>query len=93
MVASLLDASAGRGGKPLLLSSGTGVLGNTDNRLVSDDVSAADLAGGGGRAAVECGALRIAAARNLRCGSVRLPLFVHGHGGSVFVPALVRAAQ
>ena len=42
---------------------------------------------------MERDALRIAAERNLRCGVVRLPLFVHGHDGSVFVPALVRAAR
>lgn len=88
-VMALLEATTD--GRTVVISSGTGVLGNTHDRVVDDD-DGTDVAGNS-RGGVESLALQIASARGVRCAVVRLPLFVHGHGGSVFIPALVRAAR
>ncbi|MBD2099480.1 SDR family oxidoreductase [Leptolyngbya sp. FACHB-261] len=78
--------------KPLIATSGTGLLGDTGSELV-DETAAIDptfvLAA---RAQAEQDILR-AAEQGIRSLVIRLPLFVYGRGGSVFIPMQMQAGK
>jgi len=90
-VSAFVQALEGSG-KPMITTSGTGVLGDTGDQIVDEDtpIDASFLAAV--RAEVEQEAIR-AQAQNVRSTVLRLPFFVYGRGGSVFLPMLLRDAQ
>ncbi len=89
--ATLVEALAGTG-KNLIVSNGTGGLGNTGDQI-ADETTAVDLdypLAARNRAEN----LAIAgASRGVRSMAVRLPLLVYGYGGSVFLPMLIASAR
>lgn len=89
--AALVEALAGTA-KTLIVSNGTGGLGNTGDRI-ADEATAVDL---DFPLAVRNKAENLAtaaASRGVRAMAIRLPLLVYGHGGSVFLPMLVASAR
>jgi nucleoside-diphosphate-sugar epimerase len=89
--AAFVEALAGTG-KPLVATSGSGLLGDTGPEPVGEDfpVNPAFLLAP--RVAAEQDVLR-AAGRGVRTVVLRFPLYVYGHGGSVFVPWLIEQAK
>lgn len=88
-VAAMVQALAGSG-KPLVATSGTGVLGDTGDRVVDEDTPIDWSTIPAQRAKVE---QVVAATQNARGVILRLPFFVYGRGGSVFLPLLFKDAQ
>lgn len=83
----MIDVLAGSG-KPLVTSNGMGVFGDTAKVIVNENTPVTSSP----RVEVERIALN-GATRGVRVCSIRLALLVYGHSGSVFVPAMIRAAQ
>jgi nucleoside-diphosphate-sugar epimerase len=90
-VAALADALAGSG-KPFVATSGSGLLGETGPSPVDESRAIDPSFPLAVRAGAERDVLR-AANRGVRADVLRLPLFVYGHGGSVFLPWLIRQAR
>ncbi|QMW23248.1 NAD-dependent epimerase/dehydratase family protein [Sandaracinobacteroides saxicola] len=91
-VLAMLDGLS-RPGTRFILSSGSGILGDTGKEVIDDAAETAmPVADRSGRAAVEHLVVDYGRRNKMHCAVVRLPLFVYGHGGSVFVPALFKAA-
>lgn len=89
--AALVEALIGTG-KTLIVSNGTGGLGNTGD-AIADETTVVDL---DFPLAVRNRAENLAttaASRGVRSMAIRLPLLVYGHGGSVFLPMLVASAR
>lgn len=90
-IAAFTEALSGSN-KPLIATSGTGLLGDTGDRIV-DETAIPDpsfiLAV---RAAAEQDIVQ-AAQHGIRSAVVRLPLYVYGHGGSAFIPLQINAAK
>lgn len=76
-------------GKPLVATSGTGLIGDTGKRIVDDTEIIQPKDALAGRFAAEQAILR-AAEQNIRSMALRLPIFVYGRGGSVFIPILIK---
>jgi nucleoside-diphosphate-sugar epimerase len=89
--AALVEALAGTG-KPLVVSNGTGVFGNT-GKVIADEGTAIDLAFPLAGRAVSENLVTGSASRGLRGAAIRLPLLVYGRGGSVFLPMLIASAR
>ena len=79
-------------GKPLVATSGTGVLGDTGDRLVDEKTPIDWRLVPALRAKVEQIVID-AAQRHVRGIILRLPFFVYGRGGSVFLPMLFKDAR
>ncbi len=77
--------------KPLVVSSASGVLGDTGDQSVDETASIPRDFGPAVRAASEDSAWKVAE-RNVRSSVIRLPAFPHGRGGSVLVPLLIQSA-
>ncbi len=90
-IAALIEAYAGTG-KPLVGSTATGIVGDTGPEPVDERSPGQPDFPARVRMAVEED-LKAAAARGVRSVVVRPAIFVHGHGGSQFVPMLVRTAR
>jgi nucleoside-diphosphate-sugar epimerase len=89
--AALIDALAGTG-KPLIATSGSGLLGDTGPDPVGEDFPVDPSFLLAPRSAAEQDVLR-AAGRGVRAAVLRFPLYVYGNGGSVFVPWLIGQAR
>jgi nucleoside-diphosphate-sugar epimerase len=88
---ALVDAMKGSG-KPLIATNGTGVLGDTGPAPVSEDFPIAL----GHPLHIRHRPNQIvldAAQANVRGAVLRLPLFVHGAGASVFLPIIIDIAR
>ena len=79
-------------GKPFVATSGTGVLGDTGDRLVDEETPIDWSIVPALRAKVEQIVIG-AAQRNVQGSILRLPFFVYGRGGSVFLPMLFEDAR
>lgn len=90
-VSAMVQALAGSG-KPLVATSGTGVLGDTGDSIVDENTPIDSSLIPAIRAKVEQEVI-YAAERNVRGVILRLPFFVYGRGGSVFLPMLLKDAQ
>jgi nucleoside-diphosphate-sugar epimerase len=90
-VASLIEAYAGTG-KPLVVSTATGVVGDTGPEPVDESFPGQPDFPARVRMGVEED-LKVAAERSVRTVVVRPAIFVHGHGASQFVPMLVAIAR
>ncbi|MEU8952172.1 SDR family oxidoreductase [Streptomyces sp. NPDC048489] len=77
-------------GRPLVISSATGVL--TPGRLGTETDGPDPAAPGAHRGEAERAALALAA-RGVRVSAIRLPASVHGVGDHAFVPHLIRLAR
>ncbi|KAK9824592.1 hypothetical protein WJX72_011553 [[Myrmecia] bisecta] len=93
VIAAFVGALAGTN-KPLLVTSGSGMLGDTGSEPVSeefptDPLQPQDLLV---RSLSERDTLR-AAQRGVRSVLLRLPLYVYGNGGSTFIPAQLADAK
>lgn len=91
VITTFIDALAGSE-KPLVATSGTGLLGDTGDRIVDDSEMIVPKDALAPRAAAEQAILQ-AAQRDIRSIALRLPIFVYGHGGSQFIPILIQDAQ
>ena len=91
VIAAFTKALAGSG-KPFIATSGTGLLGDTGERIIDDSESFEFQGGLAGRAAAEQDIIR-AAQQNIRTVALRLPIFVYGRGGSQFIPFLINDAK
>ena len=91
VIAAFTEALAGSG-KPFIATSGTGLLGDTGDRVINDSENFEFQGELAGRAAAEQDILR-AAQQNIRSVVLRLPIFVYGRGGSQFIPFLVDDAK
>jgi nucleoside-diphosphate-sugar epimerase len=89
--AALVEALAGTG-KPLVVTNGTGVFGNT-GEAVADETTVVDLAFPLAGRAVSENLVTGPASHGVRGVAIRLPLLVYGRGGSVFLPMLVESAR
>jgi nucleoside-diphosphate-sugar epimerase len=89
--AAFASALAGTG-KPLIATSGSGLLGDTGPEPVGEDFPVNPDFLLAPRAAAEQDVLR-AADRGVRAVVLRFPLYVYGNGGSVFVPWLIERAR
>ncbi len=90
VIAAFTKAASGTG-KPLIATSGTGLLGDTGSRII-DDSEILEFKGElASRAAAEQDIVR-AAQQNIRSIALRLPIFVYGYGGSQFIPFLINDA-
>lgn len=90
-VASLVEAYAGTG-KRLVVSTATGVVGDTGPEPVDESFAGQPDFPARVRMAVEED-LKAAAERGVGAVVVRPAVFVHGHGASQFVPMLVNIAR
>ena len=90
-IATFTDALAGSG-KPFVATSGTGLLGDTGDRIIDDREMIIPKDALASRAASEQAILQ-AAQQNIRSIALRLPIFVYGHGRSQFLPILIQDAQ
>ena len=91
-VSSMIDAIEFRN-KLLIITTGTGVLGDTGLTPVSDEFGGQEGFPGRVRLAVEDDVLAAHSQGKLRGIIIRPPLLVHGYGGSQFLPRLVAAAR
>ncbi|MEH1835259.1 MAG: SDR family oxidoreductase [Nostoc sp.] len=91
VIAAFTEALAGSG-KPFIATSGTGLLGDTGDRVIDDSENFEFQGELAGRAAAEQDILR-AAQQNICSVVLRLPIFVYGRGGSQFIPFLVDDAK
>lgn len=92
MVIATFIAALADSGKPFVATSGTGLLGDTGDRIIDDTeitISPNDLIP---RASAEQAILQ-GAKHNVRSVVVRLPIFVYGYGASQFIPTLINDAQ
>ncbi|MBD2774510.1 NAD-dependent epimerase/dehydratase family protein [Iningainema sp. BLCCT55] len=92
VIAAFVSALSGSG-KPFVATSGTGVIGDTGERIVDDTekVSSEDIF-----LTVRAKAeqdIHSAAKHNIRSSILRLPVFVYGRGGSTFIPFLIKDAR
>lgn len=78
--------------KTLIASNGTAFLGDTGNSIVDENYPAETGVFGYERFEAEQTFLETTK-RNIRSVMMRLPLYVYGRGGSVFIPALIEAAK
>ena len=78
--------------KPFIATSGTGLLGDTGDRIIDDSDDFEFQGELAGRAAAEQAIVR-AAQQNIRSVVLRLPIYVYGHGGSQFIPLLINDAK
>lgn len=90
-VAALIEAYAGTG-KRLVVSTATGVVGDTGPEPVDEDFAGQPDFPARVRMGVEAD-LKAAATRGVRSVVVRPAIFVHGHAASQFVPMLVAIAR
>ncbi|HEY9606366.1 MAG TPA: SDR family oxidoreductase [Allocoleopsis sp.] len=90
-IATFIDALAGSG-KPLVATSGTGLLGDTGDSIIDDSEIILPKDALASRAAAEQAIVQ-AAQQNIRSIALRLPIFVYGHGSSQFIPFLIQNAQ
>ncbi len=90
-IATFIDALAGSG-KPFVATSGTGLLGDTGDRIIDDSETIIPKDALASRAAAEQAILQ-AAQQNIRSIALRLPIFVYGRGSSQFLPILIQDAQ
>ena len=91
VIAAFVEALADSG-KPFIATSGTGLLGDTGDRIVDDSDDFEFQGELAGRAAAEQDIVR-AAQQNIRSVVLRLPIYVYGHGGSQFIPLLINDAK
>ena len=91
VIAAFTNALAGSG-KPFVATSGTGLLGDTGDRIIDDSETIMPKDALASRAAAEQAILQ-AAQQNIRSIALRLPIFVYGHGRSQFLPILIQDAQ
>lgn len=91
VISAFVEALAGSG-KPFIATSGTGLLGDTGDRIIDDSDSFEFQGELAGRAAAEQDIVR-AAQQNIRSVVLRLPIYVYGHGGSQFIPLLINDAK
>ena len=91
VIAAFTKALAGSG-KPFIATSGTGLLGDTGDRVIDDSESFEFQGELAGRAAAEQEIIR-AAQQNIRSVVLRLPIFIYGRGGSQFIPFLINDAK
>lgn len=91
VIAALTEALSGSN-KPLIATSGTGLLGDTGDRIVDETAIAVPSFILAVRAAAEQDVVQ-AAKQGIRSSIVRLPLYVYGHGGSAFIPLQINAAK
>jgi nucleoside-diphosphate-sugar epimerase len=78
--------------KPFIATSGTGLLGDTGDRIIDDSENFEFQGELAGRAAAERDILD-AAQQNIRSIVLRLPIFIYGRGGSQFIPFLINNAK
>lgn len=78
--------------KPFIATSGTGLLGDTGDRIIDDSENFEFQGELAGRAAAERDILD-AAQHNIRSIVLRLPIFIYGRGGSQFIPFLINNAK
>ena len=90
-IATFIDALAGSG-KPLVATSGTGLLGDTGDSIIDDSEIIIPKDALASRAAAEQTIVQ-AAQQNIRSIALRLPIFVYGYGRSQFIPFLIQDAQ
>lgn len=90
-IQALIDVLAGTG-KRLVAATATGVIGDTGPEPVDESFPGQPDFPARVRMAVEDD-LKAAASRDVRTAVVRPAIFVHGHGGSQFVPMLVDVAR
>ncbi|MBW4632217.1 MAG: SDR family oxidoreductase [Iphinoe sp. HA4291-MV1] len=79
-------------GKPFIATSGTGLLGDSGDRVIDDSESFEFQGELTGRAVAEQDIVR-AAQQNIRSVALRLPIFIYGRGGSQFIPFLINDAK
>lgn len=91
VIATFVEALA-ESEKPFVATSGTGLLGDTGDRIVDDSEAITSPNALVPRAVAEQTILR-AAKQSIRSVAVRLPIFVYGHGSSQFIPILIQDAQ
>ena len=91
VIATFTEILAGSG-KPFIATSGTGLLGDTGDRVIDDSENFEFQGELAGRAAAEKDILN-AAQQNIRSIALRLPIFVYGRGGSQFIPFLINDAK
>ena len=91
VIAALIEALSGSG-KPFIATSGTGLLGDTDDRIIDDSDNFEFQGELAGRAAAEQDIIR-AAQENIRSMVLRLPIYVYGRGGSQFIPLQINDAK
>ncbi|MBC7798791.1 MAG: NAD-dependent epimerase/dehydratase family protein [Pyrinomonadaceae bacterium] len=90
-VAAFAEALAGTE-KPLIATNGTAYLGDTKDEIADENYPAQPGIFGYGRYEAERLFLETAK-RGVRSVMMRLPFYVYGRGGSVFIPALIDAAK
>jgi nucleoside-diphosphate-sugar epimerase len=88
---AFVEALSGTG-KPLVVSNGTGVFGNT-GEAIADEATAVDLSFPLASRALSERLVTGAGAHGVRGVAIRLPLLVYGRGGSVFLPMLIESAR
>ncbi len=91
VIAAFVDALSGSG-KAFVATSGTGLMGDTGSRVIDDTETFSPKDVLAGRAAAEQDILR-AGERNIRSMALRLPIFIYGRGGSVFIPIFIKDAR
>lgn len=91
VILAFVEALSGLG-KPLIATSGTGLLGDTGDRLVDENAPIDPSFILAVRAQAEQDILH-AANQGIRSAIVRLPLFVYGRGGSTFIPMQMKAGR
>ncbi len=91
VIATFINALAGSG-KPFVATSGTGLLGDTGDRIIDDSEMIIPKDALASRATAEQ-AILTAAQQNIRSIALRLPIFVYGYGRSQFLPILIQDAQ
>ena len=91
VIATFTETLAGSG-KPFIATSGTGLLGDTGDRVIDDSENFEFQGELAGRAAAEKDILD-AAQQNIRSIALRLPIFIYGRGGSQFIPFLIDDAK
>lgn len=90
-VAAFAEALAGTE-KPLIATNGTAYLGDTKDEIADENYPAQPGIFGYGRFEAEQLFLETGK-KGVRSVMMRLPFYVYGRGGSVFVPALIDAAK
>lgn len=84
VIAAFTEALAGSQ-KPFIATSGTGLLGDTGDRIIDDSDNFEFQGELAGRAAAEQDIVH-AAQHNIRSVALRLPIYVYGHGGESIHP-------
>ncbi|MEM9798150.1 MAG: NAD-dependent epimerase/dehydratase family protein [Pseudomonadota bacterium] len=89
VIAAMADAMKGSD-KPLIVSNGSVFLGPSNGAPLDENTPVDPLHPAAARAHATA---QIHTTRGLRAVELRLASFVHGHGGSIFLPAMVAAAR